>query len=154
MEASAFTIKTNQTSGSVGAQARGFTMIEILIAIAIIAILSAVAIPQYSKFMTDTRRSDAISFLSEVAGEQVRYFSSNNEYAASMSELGYGSAATFESPEGFYTISVSNPGGSGRFLLTATPITGRQQANDAECLAFTISDTGVKRSTGTDTNCW
>lgn len=133
---------------------QGFTLIEVLIVIAIIGILAAIAVPNYSQYMTDSRRTDAITFLSEVAGEQVRYFSSNNQYADTMQELGYGTAATFATPEGHYTVSVANPGGRGKFVLTAVPVTGGKQADDTECAAFTISDTGVKKNTGTNTDCW
>lgn len=132
----------------------GFTLIEVLIAVAIISIIAAIAVPSYTGFMIDTRRTDAIGFLSEVAGEQQRYFTENNQYAATMKELGYGDAATFNTPEGHYVVSVSNPGSTARFVLTATPVTGGKQAGDAECLAFTISDTGARQSTGSDTDCW
>jgi len=139
---------------SVGLRTRGFTLIEVMIVVAMIGILAAIAVPGYSQYMTDGRRTDAISFLSEVAGEQVRYFSSNNRYADSMDELGYGDAATFVTPEGHYTVSVTNPGSRARFMLTATPVADGRQAGDTECLAFTITDTGVKKNTGTNTDCW
>jgi len=139
---------------SVESRMRGFTLIEVIIVVAIIGILAAIAVPAYSQYMTDGRRTDAIAFLSEAAGEQVRYFSSNNQYADSMDELGYGNAATFVTPEGHYTVSIVNPGSRAKFTLTATPIAGGRQAGDTECLAFTITDTGVKRNTGTNTDCW
>lgn len=132
----------------------GFTLIEVLIVVAIIGILAAIAVPSYSRYMIDARRTDAISFLSEVAGEQQRYFTENNQYAADMEELGYGEDATFVSPEGHYVVSVSNPGGMGRFLLTATPVEDGKQAGDDECLAFTVSDTGVRKNTGSNDKCW
>lgn len=132
----------------------GFTLIEVMIVVAIISIIAAIAVPSYSRYMIDARRTDAITFLSEVAGEQQRYFTENNQYAADMQELGYGNAKTYDTPEGHYVVSVSNPGGTGRYLLTATPATGGKQAGDDECLALTLSDTGAKGSTGSNTNCW
>lgn len=132
----------------------GFTLIEVMIVVAVIGIIAAIAVPSYSRYMTDARRTDAIAFLSEVAGEQQRYFTENNQFADDMEELGYGDAATFTTPEGHYVVSVTNPGGTGRFLLTATPVTGGKQASDSECLAFTVSDTGVKANTGSNTDCW
>lgn len=131
----------------------GFTLIEILIVVAIIGILAAIAVPSYSSYMTDARRTDAISFLSEVAGEQVRYFSNNNQYATTMKELGYGDAATVVTPEGHYVISVSNDTAL-KFVLTATPVTGGKQADDVECANLTISHTGQKKSTGVNADCW
>ena len=133
--------------------AAGFSLIEIMIAVAIIGILAGIAVPSYSKYMTDARRTDAISFLSEVAGEQVRYFSDNNQYATTMQELGYGATATFTTPEGYYVVSVDNSTAL-KFLLTATPVAGGKQVGDAECASFTISNTGQKKSTGTQTDCW
>lgn len=144
----------NSDMSSSRASQSGFTLIEVIITVAIIGIIAAVAVPSYSRYVTEARRTDAITFLAEVAGEQQRYFTENNQYAADMKELGYGNAATFESPEGHYVVSVSNPGGSGRFLLTATPVSGGKQASDAECLAFTINDTGARKNTGSLGDCW
>ena len=136
-------------------QQNGFTLMEVMIVTVIVGIIAAIAIPSYSKHVTKGRRTDAITFLSEVAGEQMRYFSDNNRYADDMSELGYGDAATFDTPEGHYRVSVTNPGGRSTFVLTATPVAGGRQANDAECEAFTINDKGVRKNVGgTDTDCW
>jgi type IV pilus assembly protein PilE len=131
----------------------GFTLIEMMIVVAIIAILAGIAVPSYSQYMIDARRTDAITFLSEVAGEQVRFFSANNQYASDMKELGY-EDANVVSPEGYYLVSVTNPDGAGRFELTATPVAGGKQAGDDECKTFIINDRGVKKNTGSNTNCW
>lgn len=136
-------------------QQAGFTLIEILIVVAIVGILAAIAVPNYSSYMIDGRRTDAITFLSEVAGEQIRYFSDNNQYADDMKELGYGDAATFVTPEGYYLVSVTTPADMASFVLTATPVAGGKQAGDAECQAFTINDKNVRKNVGgTDTDCW
>ncbi|ASJ76555.1 type IV pilin protein [Granulosicoccus antarcticus] len=133
----------------------GFTLIEMLIVVAIVGILAAIAVPNYSSFMIDGRRTDAITFLSEAAGEQIRYFSDNNQYADDMEELGYGDAATFDTPEGYYRVGVTTPADMSTFVLTATPVAGGKQAGDAECEAFTINDKGVRKNVGgTDTDCW
>ena len=135
---------------------RGFTLIELLIAVAIIGILAAVAVPSYSIYITNANRTDAMSFLTEVAGEQQRFFSENNEYAEKMSELGYGTADTAPSPEGHYTISVTNSSAANTdYVLSATPVAGGRQAGDDECDVFTISSTGAKANTGgSSSNCW
>lgn len=133
----------------------GFTLIEVMIVVAIIAIIAAIAVPSYGQYVTNARRTDAISFLSEAAGEQERFFSNNNRYATDMKELGYGNAATFQTPEAHYVVSVTNPGGTGTYLLSATPVVGGKQAGDDQCKAFTISHTGQKKNTGEATaNCW
>lgn len=139
-----------------GKRQSGFTLIELLIAVAIVAVLVAVALPVYTNFITKANRTDAMNFLSEVAGEQQRYFSENNTYATKMSALGYGTKDDAISPEAHYTIAISNANGAAKgFELSATPVAGGRQANDGQCKIFTISSTGVKaNSGGTDTNCW
>lgn len=133
----------------------GFTLIEILIVIAIVGILAAIAIPSYTQYMTQTRRLDAKAFLQEVAGEQVRFFSDNNRFATTMTELGYGEEDTQDSPDGHYTISIANLVPTS-FTLTATVVSTGQQANDDKCGNLTLDSTGLKGATGTlgVDGCW
>lgn len=134
---------------------QGFTLIEIVVAVAIVAIVAAVAIPSYSRYMTDTRRIDAISFLQEVAGEQTRFFTDNNRYATTMSELGYGTNDTYDSPEGHYSISIVNAVPTS-FTLTAAPVAGSPQIKDTNCGSLSLDSTGLKDATGPGgiAACW
>ena len=131
----------------------GFSLIELLIAVAIVGIIAAIAVPSYSMYITKANRTDAMNYLTEVAGEQQRYYSENNEYAGAMSDLGYDANTT---PEGHYTISISTPGAARTsYVLSATPVVGGRQVNDDECAVFTINSAGAKANTGGDsTNCW
>lgn len=132
-------------------QQKGFTLIEVMIVVAILGIIAAIAIPSYSSFMNKTRRVDAITILSEVAGEQQRFFSENNRYAGAMTEMGYANDPTL-SEEGLYSVSIDNPTPTS-YVLTATPVAGEAQAGDTECGAFTLNSGGVKGSdNGVD--CW
>ena len=134
---------------------RGFTLIEIMIAVAIIGILAAIALPSYARYVEKARRADATAFLSEVAGEQVRFFSENNAYAASMGELGYGAEATYPTPEGYYTVSVALIGTRG-FSLTATADPDGLQARDTDCAAISITSTGARTpsTAAGGADCW
>lgn len=134
----------------------GFTLIEVLIVVAIIGIIAAIAVPSYSIYITKANRTDAMNFLSEVAGEQQRYFSENNIYAGTMKELGYGTADTANSPENHYTVSINQPDDDKTiYILTAAPATGGKQQGDEECMAFTIDSTGNKGNTGgLNSDCW
>jgi type IV pilus assembly protein PilE len=130
---------------------KGFTLIEVMIAVVILSIVAAIAVPNFMGFMTDTRRVDAITSLTEIAGEQQRFMSEQNRYATSMTEMGY-AADPMISEEGLYMITVNNPTPTS-YVLTATPVAGGAQANDAECGAFTLNSSGVKGADG-GIDCW
>jgi len=131
---------------------RGFTLIELLIAVAIIGIIAAVAIPSYSGYVTQSRRTEAISLLLEASGEQVRFFTENNTYATSMTQMGYGSDNE-PSENGHYTIAVVSTSGA-QYKLTATPI--GNQLDDTECASLSIDSSGLKEESGSGTreDCW
>ncbi len=132
----------------------GFTLIELMITVAIIGILVAIAVPSYSAYLKDSRRTDAIVMLLEVAGEQERFYSENNEYAETMADLGYGTGTqnSFASPDGHYNVTVSART-ERTYTLTAAPVAGGAQAGD-ECGNFLVTSTGGKSVTGSGTNCW
>jgi len=134
----------------------GFSLVELMIVVVVIALLAAIAIPSYTSYMLDSRRVDGVSFLTEVAGEQVRFFSENNRYAATMAELGYGNDATDNSNEGFYTLSITTSNANQSYVLTATPVAAGPQANDTECAVLTLNSSKQKTvsGTGTPADCW
>lgn len=137
-------------------RSEGFSLMELIIVIAIIGILVAVGIPSYKSYMLKTQRVDGVSFLTEVASEQVRFFSEYNRYTDSMSDLGYGTADTAESNEGFYTLSIATANNDSTYTLTATPVVGGPQASDTACAVLSLTSSGVKAVTGTSTaeDCW
>jgi len=106
--------------------------------------------------MLKSRRVDATTFLTEVAGEQVRFYSEYNRYTDKMSELGYGDEDTADSDEGYYTVSITAPATGDSYVLTAAPIAGGPQANDTDCASMTLNSSGQKTITGTSTaeSCW
>ncbi len=133
----------------------GFTLVELLIVIAIVAVLAAIAVPGYNRQVEKTRRSDAMTALTHAASMQERFYMRNNTYTGNVNDLG-GVGGTLNSPEGYYTVSVDNtscpnsqPNGS-CFTLTATA--AGVQANDTHCATFTLTDTGAKSATNND--CW
>lgn len=136
----------------------GFTLIELMIAVAIVAIIAAVAYPSYTSSVTKSRRAEAKSKLLEVAQRQERYYTERNTYTVSMTELGYPSG-TLQSENGYYTITAAASGGAGdtianSYTLTATP--SGSQANDTKCGDFTLTHTNIKGVSvaGAAAACW
>ncbi len=151
---------------------RGFTLIELVIAMVIVAILAALAIPSYSAYIRKSRRTDAKAALLDMASLEERYFTTNNTYSSTPSDLGYttGAAVPFPVGSGYYNItsiavvaavaptSTTSVGTPASYTITATPVAGTTQASDTLCTSFTISSTGQQTATGSDpnpnTDCW
>lgn len=134
------------------AKGKGFTLIELLIVIIIVAILAAVALPGYDRYVERTRRADGREALMRVAAAQERFYTNRNQYSTDVTaDLGLNT----KSEKGYYVISAAFVGGNNQtYVLTATPQAA--QANDA-CHELTINNTGFKAApsnTGTNGACW
>lgn len=82
---------------------RGFTLIEVMIVVAIIGIIAAIAVPSYAKYMHKVGRSEASALLLEVMEKQEQYYREKITYSTSLTDLGYG--ATLETDSGRFKIS-------------------------------------------------
>lgn len=132
-----------------GKRAAGFTLIEIMIVVVIVAILAAVAVPTYSRYVFRSRRGDAQALLMRLADAQERWYAVHNQYA-SLDELGYDDPAISEHQ--FYSVTIPVHDDSS-FTATAAP--QGVQEND-QCGSLSISSTGSKTFDGAETNgsCW
>ncbi len=136
--------------GAMSAQQRGFTLVEVMIACAVVAILTAIAYPSYVNIVQKTRRSDAKSALVGAAGQLERIFTENNSYSGAA----FGTSPLLAtSLNGYYTLSFGSKTAT-TYTINATP--AGQQVGDA-CGTFTFTDQGVKDVTGGTkpaADCW
>ncbi len=140
----------------------GFTLIELMVALVIVGVLVAIAVPSYYDKVLKSHRVEAKTALVDLAGREERFFNTNNTYSQTPSDLGYGAtAATFPMTigSGYYTVSVAfTPYSAGppvvlpAYTITATAI--GNQLKDTNCTSFTLTSTGVQTSLPNTSNCW
>ncbi|PLW81615.1 pilus assembly protein [Kineobactrum sediminis] len=118
---------------------RGFTLIELMIVIAIVAILVTVALPAYQGYVIKANRGAAQSFLLDIAQRQQLYFNDTRTYASTAVEL---NLSTPERVASSYSVNFSvDAGPPPTYLITAVPLTGTSQVRDG---SLTIDNTGNK----------
>ena len=135
-----------------GSQRRkGFTLIELVIAMVIAGILAAIAIPAYSNYVRQARRTDAKSALLDLASLEERFYSTQNAYSATATDLGYSAWPTTVG-SGYYSISAPTvqaavapsalaPAGTpASYSIVATAV--GDQLKDTQCLSFTVTSGG------------
>src|SRR5690554_7875076 len=83
----------------------GFTLIELMITVAIVAILASIAIPSYESYTRKANRSDGLDSIHNILIAQERYYADNMEYASDLVKLG-SSANSMTTPRGHYSISI------------------------------------------------
>ncbi|MBN6775067.1 prepilin-type N-terminal cleavage/methylation domain-containing protein [Pseudomonas granadensis] len=126
---------------------RGFTLIEIMIVIAIIGIVITIAAPSYTEYLKKGRRAEVVSLLSEQAQILERFYTRNNVYTG---------VTGLSAGNDFYTLTPTITDQT--FVLTATRKSGTSMATD-KCGDFTLTNTGVRgmnnATTGLTTkDCW
>lgn len=133
---------------------RGFTLTEVLTAVVIVAVLTALALPSYRSSLLRARRSDAQQSLLKLQVLQERHYLEWNRYADTLIELG---ESTGRSGQGLYDIALQTTADRQGFVLRAEPVSGRLQATDKACLTFQLDDRGRKSATGSadaTRTCW
>ena len=125
--------------------ARGFTLIELMIVLLVVAVVMVIAIPTFNAQMRKSRRSEIIAQLQALALQQEQFRANNTTYA-STAQLGNPTAT-------HYTIAVSGESATA-YLLTATAKVGDGQNSDSasgtSCATLTLNQAGNK----SPTSCW
>jgi len=143
----------------------GFTLIELMVVVVIIAVLMGIALPSYREYVLRSHRADGQFALTECAARQERWFTRSNSYNTT---AGY---CPTLSPEGYYNIAVAvfdqaNDGSctAGNtnldcFVITATPTSKGAQTEDTTCATMTLNNMNVKTaldsaSADSKSDCW
>lgn len=134
------------------ARQRGLTLVELMVVVAVMAIVASVAYPLYTTQVQKSRRADAKVALQEIALAQERFFTINGAYAGVLATL----QLTTASEQGYYNLSITLAGADNeQFTATANAVSTGAQGSDSDCAQFTLNHLGTKAATdGGGTNCW
>ena len=140
----------------------GFSLLELMIVVAIIAIITAFAYPSYMQFVVDAKRTMATSALMQVADRQQQFFMDNKRYTDDLTNLGFQASPLVIDNEGksvvsghgdsIYSIALSNVTAT-TYTATASPQKA-QAERDTQCASLTMTQAGAKGHTGSGSDCW
>jgi type IV pilus assembly protein PilE len=135
-------VQPNHMTKAMRTKHRGFTLFELLITVALVAILAGVAYPSYQNAMVKSRRAAAQAFLADVAQRQQQYLLDNRSYAATATDL---KVAVPDDVSRYYDLAIAAPAATPpSFTATVTPKPGAQLADGA----LSIDSAGTKTPAG------
>ena len=133
---------------------QGFSLVELMIAVAVVALLARFAIPTYRGYVERARRSDGIALLMDLAARQERFFADNNTYTTTLTQLGF-SVASPPSAQGHYTAAAA--AGATSSIATSYTLTATAVTTDNTCGNLTLDSRGTRgvSKAGADVaSCW
>ncbi len=138
--------------------ARGFTLIELMIAIAVLGILLAIAVPNYTKYVRESRRAQAQSEMLQMRVGMEKWRANKISYRSDADTTNTATTNTpanagFTGTNDYYTYTIA--AGDNTYTITATAVTGKSQVNDetgsgTSCTPMSINQSGAK----TPPECW
>lgn len=133
----------------------GFTLIELMIVVALIAILAAIALPSYSAYVIKANRAGAKAVLMDAVQFMERFYSENNQFTTSAGVAPSLPSTLTTAPRDStarYNVTLATPTAT-TYTVTATLVSGY---SDASCGNLAVDQAGTRTISGTDTvnNCW
>lgn len=144
---------------------RGFSLLELMIVVAVIGILAAIALPSYGDYVLRSNRTVGKTVIMRVVGQQESYFSDRKQYATTLpilSSADYGNATTVyvkrdgavqaaNTADTIYAITLTGASATA-YSVQATPVNA--QTKDTKCGTLTYSSAGTRTASGSATDCW
>ena len=130
---------------------RGFTLMELMIVVAIVGILASIAYPSYQQYVLKSWRANASSCLLELAARMERRYTANSSYKGT--SIPTSGCTTEGSMSDRYEFSFPADPTQASFTLQAVPVKAGPQEADT-CGTLTINELGQKGSGGTVSECW
>ena len=152
-------VSSNNHVASVGRprHSRGFTLIEVMIVVLVIAVLAAIAYPNYENAVLKSKRGQVKGDLVELAQRYERWHTMNNTYAGFWASLPAAQKVSPRDASGAaVTYNIGSVEAANTFTLTATP--QNRQIRDTRCGTLTLNQAGAKTkapsASGTLAECW
>jgi type IV pilus assembly protein PilE len=137
----------------------GFTLIEVMITLVIVAVLMMVAVPMYENSMMKSRRLDGMRDLMELASRQERFYAQYSRYTDDVETAAGLNLNRTESSEGYYDVSVTECAGkddddfSACYVISAVP--KGVQTGDLSCGTLSVNSLGQRSASGPlGEKCW
>jgi type IV pilus assembly protein PilE len=154
-------VSESRINGSRTTRARGFSLLELLVAMALVALLTALALPAYAALVQRAQRNDARLALLAIQHAEELHYQDANAYTEMLSlpRADGGLGLRERSDAGLYELTVSTSGDGQHFMATARPVPGTRQAGDTECALLILDETGRRSATDagnrdSSAQCW
>lgn len=135
-------------SHSPSSRTRGFTLIELMIVVVIVAVLAMIVLPSFAQQMRKSRRTDAMQSTMAVQQAQERWRANNVAYTGTLSDLNIAAVSS----KGYYQIAITGASAT-EYTVSATAIAGKGQDQDSGCATLTVA-VAAGAASSTPAGCW